>query len=148
MKKLIKHKGIIIGIVVLIALVVGGVYIKNIISPDESRAIYGDRLDGMDEVKITADTKNKVQEALKEKATSVKVRVAGKIINITIETKEDVSRDDAKKMGQSAVEVFSEKEAAFYDFQILIKNDNNKEQFPIIGYKHKGKESISWTKDR
>ena len=65
-----------------------------------------------------------------------------------VEVKEGVSRDDAKKMGGIAIEQFSDAERAFYDFQVLIKNEKNKEQFPIIGYRHHGKENISWTKDR
>lgn len=148
MRKLRKYRGTIVGIIVFVALVVGGFYLKNIIAPDESQAIYGERLEGRDAVKITDATKKKVQDALKENTTSVKVRVAGKIVNVTIELKGEVSRDDAKKMGTTALEQFSEQEVAFYDFQFLIKNENNKEQFPIIGYKHHGKENISWTKDR
>jgi len=148
MRKLRRHRGKIIAIIVFIALVIGGFYLKNIIAPDESKAIYGERLEGQDKVKITEATKKKVQEALKENTERVKVRVAGKTINITIEVKEGVSRDDAKKMGGIAIEQFSDAERAFYDFQVLIKNEKNKEQFPIIGYRHHGKENISWTKDR
>ena len=148
MRKLRKQKGTIIGIIVFIVLVVGGIYLKNTIAPDESKAIYGERLEGQDKVKVTEATKKKVSAALKENTSSVKVRVAGKTINIIIETNEGVSRDDAKKMGVTAIEKFSDAERAYYDFQIFIKNAKNVEQFPIVGYKHHGKDNISWTKDR
>ena len=148
MRKLRKHRGTIVGIIVFIALVVGGFYLKNIVAPDESKAIYGERLEGQKNVKITDATKKKVEEALKENTENVKVRVAGRTINVIVETKEGVSRDDAKNMGSKAIEQFSEAERNYYDFQILLKNEKNAEQFPIIGYKHHGKENISWTKDR
>lgn len=148
MRKFKKNKGTIIGIIVFIALVVGGLYLKNTIAPDESNAIYGERLEGQEKVKITDATKKKVSGALKENTSSVKVRVAGRTINVTIETNEGVSRDDAKKMGTTVIEQFSDAEKAYYDFQIFIKNVKNVEQFPIVGYKHHGKDNISWTKDR
>ena len=51
-------------------------------------------------------------------------------------------------MGTTVIEQFSDAEKAYYDFQIFIKNVKNVEQFPIVGYKHHGKDNISWTKDR
>ena len=148
MRKLRKHRGTIVGIIVFVVVLIAALYIKNMISPDESTALYGERLDGRDQVKISSETMKKVEDALKENTSSVKVRVAGRIINVTIAVNEGVSRDDAKGMGTKAIEQFSEAERAYYDFQILIKNEKNAEQFPIIGYKHHGKDNISWTKDR
>ncbi len=148
MRKFKKYRGTIVGVIVFAVVLFGIFFLKDIIAPDESKAIYGERLDGIEAVEITDSTKKKVEEALKENTSSVKVRVAGKTINVIIEINEEVSRDDAKAMGNKAIEQFSDPEKAFYDFQILIKNDKNTKQFPIIGYKHHAKDKITWTKDR
>ena len=74
--------------------------------------------------------------------------MAGRIIYVTMEVNGDTSRDDAKGLGNKTLESFSDAEKKYYDIQILIKNDSNKDQFPIIGYKHHAKDAIVWTKDR
>ena len=58
------------------------------------------------------------------------------------------SLEDAKKLGPEALDEFTKDQQKFFDFQFFVKNDNNKTQFPIIGYKQRAKDSISWTKDR
>lgn len=146
MKFIKKNSSKIVGIVVFIAVLVGIFTIKNILSLDESSAIYGTRLEGRKEVEISKSTKTNVENKLKESSSKVSVRVAGRIINISIKT--DKSLDEAKELGNKALEEFSDKEKKYYDFQILIENDKNTNQFPIIGYKQHTKENITWTKDR
>ena len=60
----------------------------------------------------------------------------------------DVNLESAKKMGQDILEEISDDQKNVYDYQVYVKNEKNKSQFPIIGYKHHSKENISWTKDR
>ena len=148
MKFIRKHISAIVGLLVFILVFVGFYMIKDIFNPDESTAIYGSRVEGKSKVEITNGTVDAVKEKLKDKAKSLDVRVAGRIVEVIIDLNDDVSRDDAKNLANSTLEVFSKEEKEYYDIEYFIKNSANTSQFPIIGYKHKTKEGISWTKDR
>mgnify|MGYP006874657562 CR=1 FL=1 len=49
---------------------------------------------------------------------------------------------------EEVLDEFKDNQKKFYDFQFFIDNESNTEQFPIIGYKHRSIDSITWTKDR
>ena len=143
-----KKKNIVVGIGIIILTIVAVIIVKTELSYNENTAIYGSRLEGRDKVKITSETKEKVKQSISESAASVEVRVAGRIIYITAKVNGDVSLDSAKSLGQKMLESFSDVEKKYYDIQILMENDTNTSQFPIIGYKHHSKEALVWTKDR
>ena len=148
MKFIKKNKSTIVGILVFILALAGILAVKGVLSSDEGKAIYGTRLKGINEVKITDSQKKEVENKLANDTEKVEVSVAGRIINILITAKEGTSLEDAKKLGDKAVEVFSSAEKKYYDIQIFITNEKNEAQFPIIGYRHHTKETITWTKDR
>ena len=143
-----RHKGIVIGVILLVLVVVGLLAAKNFFFPEETGLYYGNRLEGRDKVKISNETKTKIQDVFKDRSSSAKVRIAGRIIYIDVVVNDDVSRDDAKDMGNKALEILSDQEKVYYDIQLLINNKANQEQFPISGYKHHTKDSIRWNKDR
>lgn len=143
-----KNASAIVAIIVFIAVLVGIFAVKNAFLPDESMAIYGTRLEDRKDVEISEKTKSKVEKKLNEHTSKVKVRIAGRIINVYIKVTEDTNLETAKSLGDKALEEFSDKEKKYYDIQILIENDKNENQFPIIGYKHHTKDKITWTKDR
>ncbi len=148
MKFIKKNSSFIVGIAVFIAVLIGIFTLKNILSMDESSALYGTRLEGKKEVEITTAKKNQVEKKLKENSSKASLRISGRIINIYIKTNSETSLEQAKELGNKALEDFSEKEKKYYDFQVLIENDKNSNQFPIIGYKHHTKDNLTWTKDR
>ncbi len=148
MKFIKKNKSTIVGILVFILALAGILAVKGVLSSDEGKAIYGTRLKGINEVKITDSQKKEVENKLANDTDKVEVSVAGRIINILITAKEGTSLEDAKKLGDKAVEAFSSAEKKYYDIQIFITNEKNKAQFPIIGYRHHTKNTITWTKDR
>ncbi len=148
MKFIKKHFSSIVGILVFVIMLVAFFKVKDIFNPDESTAIYGTRLEGREKVEISKKTREAVKKSLEERTENVSVRVAGNIINIIINAKEDVSLEEAKNLGNKALESFSEEEKKYYDIQLFIKNGKNANQFPIIGYKHHNKNAISWTRDR
>ena len=143
-----KHINAIVAIGVIVLIVIGLFILKGIFFPEENVAIYGNRLEGRDKVKITEETKNKIKDIFKDRSSSAKVRIAGRIIYIDVVVNDDVSRDDAKDMGNKTLEMLSDQEKVYYDVQLLINNKANGDQFPIIGYKHHTKDSIRWNKDR
>lgn len=147
MKFIKKHISIIIAIIVIILIIAGAFLVKEVFFPNESKAIYGSRLEGRDSVKISNKTKNKIKEDLSEGTSKVDVRIAGRIIYIDVTGNADLTLDSAKGLGQKALESFKEEELAYYDIQIIIDKEEST-QFPIIGYKHHTKTAISWTRDR
>ena len=148
MKFFKKHKTLTLIILIIIAVVLAFFILRDTINFDESTAVYGNRLDGIEAVKITKEQKTSVEDALKERTESVTVRVAGKLVNVTIQTKGDVALAEAKEMATTTMAIFSEDQKKFYDFQFLINNSENQEQFPIIGYMQHSRSSVTWTKDR
>ena len=143
-----KNSSAVVGITVFILVIISMLLIKNLFMYDENQAIYGTRLDGADKFKVTSEQKDKVKKRVAEKTKSANVRVAGKIVNIELKVNDDISLEDAKNIGKDTLEEFTKDQKQFFDFQIFIQNGKNKTQFPIIGYKQRAKENISWTKDR
>ncbi len=131
---------IIIGLLImLISMFVGGASSK-----------YGHRLDGIKEVTITDDTKDKITNYESDKISSTKVRIQGKIINIEINVKNSTSLDDAKAIAKDMLSIFSEDEIKFYDIQYFLIQEkaegSEEEGYKITGTKHPNKEEIGWIK--
>jgi len=126
------------------------VQIKQVFFPNVSKAIYGDRLDGIEKVKITKSEQNKIKDSLKENANVEKVNIviSGKIFNVLITVKNETSLDDAKGLGATVLTNLEDKQKKFYDVQVFVQKTNDSKQFPIIGYKHHTKDDFTWTKDR
>ena len=148
MKFIKKHINTIVAILVFILVLIGLFILKGVFFPEENKAIYGNRLEGIDKVKISSSTKEKVKDVFNEKSTSANVRIAGRIIYIEVKVNKDVTVDNAKSLANDALKVFTDDEKAYYDIQVIIENPENTEKFPIMGYKHHTKSDYSWTKDR
>ncbi len=148
MKFIKKNSSAVVGISVFILVIVAILLIKNIFMFDDTKVIYGTRLEGIEKVKISSNQRSSAESKISGDVESVKVRIAGKIVNTTIKTKAETSIDDAKKLAEEVLGEFKDNQKKFYDFQFFIDNESNTEQFPIIGYKHRSIDSITWTKDR
>lgn len=145
---ILKYRIYILIFILLIVGVFGFMIVKAYLHPEDESVIYGDRLDGRDELPITKDKKQKIVKVIleNENLTSASIDVQGKIINISITaaTKEN-NIDVLKEISTELLSNFSEEEIAFYDFQFFIKNvDAN---YNMIGYKNKNSTLISWTSD-
>lgn len=145
-----KNKFIIIAIGIFLILVFLAFQVKMIFFPEEGKAIYGNRLDGIEEVEITKARKESIESAVKEDSAtkSVSVNVSGKIIEVIITVQDDTPVDTAKNLSTKISDTLKSGEKKFYDVQIFIKKENDAKDFPIIGYKHHAKDEFSWTKDR
>ena len=145
-----KNKFVIIAIGVFLILVVLGFQIATIFFPEEGTALYGDRLDGIEEVELSNSKLTKIESNLKSDGAvkEADVSVAGKIVEVIITVQDDTSVDTAKALNTKVLDSLSNKEKKFYDIQIFVKKDSEATDFPIIGYKHHAKDTFSWTKDR
>lgn len=145
-----KNKFVIITIGVFLILVVLGFQIATMFFPEEGTALYGDRLDGIEEVELSNSKLTKIESNLKSDGAvkEADVSVAGKIVEVIITVQDDTSVDTAKALNTKVLDSLSNKEKKFYDIQIFVKKDSEATDFPIIGYKHHAKDTFSWTKDR
>ena len=146
-----KHKRVINigGIIIIGCLLFYGV--MSFFTDNTSSPIYGNRLNGINKVKIERKDLKAAKKTLEEEGniTSADVRVEGKIIIVDVTVTKDTSLDDAKKSASKVTSIFDGKEVKFYDFEIFIENeDEKKEAYPIIGHKKASKDSFSWTKNR
>ena len=142
MKKYIKqHKIVVVAVILLLILIVISFVVKNIFFSNSGNVFYGDRLKGIDEVKITSSEQKEIISKLEEDSAvvSAKYLLKGKIVNIIITVNEDVGTDTAS---------LDNDQKKFYDVQVFIKKSNDSSDFPIIGYKQNNKENFAWTKDR
>ena len=108
---------------------------------------YGDRLKGIDKVKITEKFKKEVVSSLKEKdeVVDASVRVQGKIIYVHIVVKGDVSLDKAKEIANDSLGKFDDDEKKFYDFGYFLSQDKDG-GFIAAGTKNSNSDHIVWNK--
>ena len=114
-------------------------------------SVYGNRLEGIEKVKITDGEEDKISSELKKDKSvkDVDTNIAGRTLDIVITVDDDMKLDDAKKVGSNSYKVLSDKQIDYYSIQIFIKKNSEKENnFPIIGYKQRGTKDLVWTKDR
>ena len=151
MKFLRRNKFTIIAIIILIVLVIISVEVKNIFVPDEGKASYGSRLEGLKEHKIEDKVFKELETKLKEndKVLSVENILHGKIINLIITVSDDVDVNSAKNIANSTLNLFSNDELSYYTLSVFVKKNNAElNNFPIIGYKDEDSKELTFTKDR
>ena len=108
---------------------------------------YGDRLDGIEKVKITSREEEKIEDFVEEneEVSDVDVRVQGKIIYINIKVKSGTSLDKAKEIAGSTVEKIDEDKRSYYDLGYFLTSEDG-EGFNVTGTKNAKLEHISWIK--
>jgi len=157
-----RNKNTIIYLIVCTVILLLGIFAYKWLFPNAGMPVYGDRLEGIDNVKITAtqlkETNNKLKE--NEQIEDVTSNVSGKIVNFTIKVVETLSIEDAKKLTDLIMPEFNEDQVDYYDFQVFIQNENiveveaedseDKETvlknmgYILIGYKEKNMEGFKF----
>lgn len=151
MKNFIKNNKVtVVAFIICVIFVILVFAIKLTFFPNEGTAIYGDRLDGIEEVEITDDEQDKIISSLegKDEVKKVETDIKGRTLNVLITVNDDVELDPAKALTSSITDTLDKEQLGFYDIQVFISKDNDDARFPIIGYKHQDKDEFSWTKDR
>ena len=116
------------------------------IVPVFSNNKYGERLDGIKEHKISSDTVKDIENSLKEndKVTDVTYNNEGRILDFIITVSNDMSTEDAKKLGDTILDKISDDDKKYYDIQILIDTEEENDNYPIAGYKHKSEDNFTY----
>lgn len=143
-KFVIKNKllSVLLGVLILI-FIFGLVIIKMFIFPSYGVSKYGDRLEGIENVKLNDSRFNDIKDGFDSKSgfNIDKFRLSGRIVNIYINAG-DIKKDEVKSEALRLVNSFSEDEIKFYDFQVFVTGEG--EEYPIIGYKNKNSEGLHW----
>lgn len=164
LKKLMKNKKIVVVSLLIIIGIICSILLNAFLSPNGNISNYGNRLDGIKEVKFNKSAKNKVIDSLNsnDRVSNCKINIHGKIINVIFNVSKDTSVDDARNIANESLNNFTNKVKSFYDIQYIITNteeegtkqnitdDDGKEKeemiknFPIIGYKNSKSEGLVW----
>ena len=146
-------------IVLVCVLIIAGLGIRYVLGSN-TKSVYGNRLDGIGDVKIDKDMKNSMTNKVKEfeKVDDVTINIHGKIVNFNITFNDEITAEEAKNTAIKCLELFEEDYVNFYDIQFLMVNEEyikNKDAessaqdkaktFPILGYKKAGDANISWS---
>lgn len=109
---------------------------------------YGDRLEGINKVKLTSsfikDTESKlIAEEIVKKAEII---VTGKIVYISMKFDAPTTLVEAQSMAQKSLEYFKDEEKNFYDFMFTLREDatDSAEGFLISGSKNKNGSGLVW----
>lgn len=147
MKFIKKNINIILAVLILILVLGVGIFLKVMFFPTDSKVIYGNRLEGIEKVKIKDSKIKEMKNAIKDTTKSVNIRIAGRIIYVDVIVNKDVTLETAKGYGNTILGLLSEEEKKYYDVQFMIDKEEST-QFPIIGYRHHANAAIIWTNDR
>lgn len=150
-KKLTQNKVKLLLTIIIILIIVLIISMIIFFTDNSTKPNYGNRLDGIKEVEIKDDQAKEMISTLEkeDKVVSASYRIQGKIVNVTIEVTKDTSLKDAKALASKVTEAYEENQVQFYDFQVFIENEDQKNSsYPIIGYKKATSDNFSFTKDR
>jgi preprotein translocase subunit SecF len=147
-----KHKYKAFGLFVfLILMFLAFIGLRELIYPDDNKNRYGNRLDGIENVRINNDKLEAArQELLKiDYVAKVKNQIQGRIINFIIEVKPNTDLVSSKSLADKLLEKFSKEEKDYYDFQVFLvtSDDAESELYPIVGYKHKTSLVFKWIRN-
>lgn len=142
-----KNKGfaIIIALGFILFLILLIIFFQMLIGGSSDK--YGNRLDGINKVKISNKTFEEVKKEVTdtELAEEVSTRLQGKIVYMTITLKSDTSKDKAKEIASATLDNYSEDELKFYDFSFFLRWKGEEGDTVVTGNKHHSLDSITWT---
>lgn len=149
MKKVIKENKVlfVLALIVIISLILIGVgLIKYFYSSSGDK--YGDRLNGIEEHKLSNTLADDIKALYESGVESVSVDTKGKIIYVIMDVSDGVSKVDAQSYAIKALDVFSDDDKSFYDIQFMITCKNASEEtttYPMEGYKNSNNTQVVWT---
>ena len=110
-------KGLAIAGIILLIFVILCIFVWGFLFPDGSKSEYGNRLDGIDKVRISDDKLKKLETELEghDFVKSADAYITGRIINVMIDVNDGTDVATAKALTEVVKSNFSEDELAFYD---------------------------------
>ena len=148
-KKYIKNnkKQVRIMIIALLVIIVLLVLYKALFYSSSEKAVYGVRLNDIENNEFTTEEKNDVQDKSSniEGVKEAKIEVKGRLIKFFVTFEDGVSTDDIKTKFNEMVSFINEKVKGYYDVELYAEQkQDGKTKYPVIGYKHKNKTEITF----
>lgn len=147
MKYIKSHKTLFIVLAVLIILLIAGIVLFLKLSPDSSKDAYGNRLVDIEKYPIDQERMQAMSTEFTtnlEGVQSVNYTVNGRRINITMKLGAAVPKDIAIQYANKTLEYFTDEIKSYYDIQIFLSTDEESEIYPMIGSKHKTRDTYVW----
>ncbi len=137
-----------IGISLFCILLMTGAFLMFFVGQTKTDT-YGNRLNGIENVEISASHKDEILSFITEQeiVDKANINIKGKIIYINTYLKSG-KVDDAQNLAVKVLEKFTEDEKNFYDinYTFALTTEVEDSPFPLMGYKKSDKTIISWTK--
>lgn len=148
-KKFIKthKKQVRIGLIVLVVLIILLVLYKSFFYSTSEKAVYGVRLRDIEDHEFISDEQDDVLTSSGELdgVSDVELKVKGRLIKFFVTFDEGVSTDDIEARFNDMLGFISEDVKSYYDVTFYaIQTQDGEEKYPVIGYKHKNNDSISF----
>ena len=144
-----RHKfKLILLVVFLIVFVVALITLINLLYPDSRKDVYGNRLDGIEDVKISNQAITEIKDKINSSdfVSDVEYLLKGRLINFTIMVNADTNKESSKQLVTNITEVLDSEIQKFYDIQVIIIEDKEEStSYPVFAYKHKTSEKFVWT---
>ena len=137
---------IVLGLTFVLLIILTAIFI-NLLAGGSSNK-YGNRLEGIEEVKIAGDVFDGVETELVDSGLveEASVRLQGKIVYTTIVLKGDTTVDKAKELAGATLDNYSAEELGFFDFSYFLKWNGEESDTVITGNKHHNLEAIAWVR--
>ena len=128
---------IVIGVLIVMFLLLYPLY------SSKGNSEYGNRLDGIKEVKISDDQIKNIKLNIEENLSTeeVNINLSGKILNTVIKLNVDENIDTSLEYLESITTLLDEEQVNYYDIQYFVVQDS----INLIGLKNKLSDSISWS---
>lgn len=144
-KKRIVLISIIIGIIIILFILIFKLFFA-----DFTKSVYGNRLSGIDKVKIDKKQISDIKEEINsyDEVNSVDYDLKGRLVNIIIEIKSGIAINDAKGFVNKGIDILDDDQKNYYDIQVFLTNsDAKQENYPMIGYKNKNSDNFVWKQE-
>lgn len=116
-----KNKYTVLFIVLFVVLVIVGYQAYSMLVPNEKKAVYGDRLDGIEEVMITSDQMTSINNEIKANTfvTDCVSDLKGKILYVTVTVTDDTAVDSIRSFPDIVLSKLDDAQKGYFDVQVI-----------------------------
>lgn len=121
-----KHKLTAFIILVFIVIVCFGYFVYNMFIGSSGMPVYGDRLDGIENVPITEEQYTKIMEELNKESIVVSVTkpyLSGRILKVIITVGDKAELKASKALTAKIVSQLTEEQKQFYDIEVFVTKE-------------------------
>ena len=127
-------------LIIFIAIFIAVKKVVNYLTPSTKQSVYGDRCDAVKDYPVTKDIKSEIKKSLKayEAVEFKNIDVKCRLIDITINLKEDITDETLYELGYNLIASMPEDIVKLYDIELFVTSSNKEDEtYPRIGTHHK-----------